>query len=174
MAGYPLGLRNNNPGNIIATGDNWQGEIGTNQGFVVFQDIPYGIRAMIKVLQYKISEGLVTVEDIIYSYAPPSQNDTEAYISRVCQVSGLTRSSIIQATSGSLRPLMKGIMDVELGHPYASYIDDSDIDEGFALLGWDLTPGEAAAGGGVVFLLLLAALYALATMPTIPKKKAAA
>ena len=43
----PLGLRNNNPGNIRDMGICWEGKIGSNKGFVVFNDVAWGIRAMI-------------------------------------------------------------------------------------------------------------------------------
>jgi hypothetical protein len=45
----PIGLRNNNPGNLRPSNAyEWQGQIGVNFNFVVFEDVAWGIRAFIK------------------------------------------------------------------------------------------------------------------------------
>lgn len=168
MAGYPLGLRNNNPGNIRAF-DTWQGQIGTNQGFVVFQDIPFGIRALAIVLVNKIDNGLDTIESIIYSYAPPSENNTEAYISQVVSTTGISRTAILNDDSSTIKKLMKGIIRVEVGPTYAAKIDDNDYNDAFSLLNWEITPVSAGIGAGMAIVLLSLGLYLVATMPK-PKR----
>src|SRR5690606_4163224 len=86
---YPIGFRNNNPGNLKASGDNWVGMIGTNGGFVTFKDMSYGLRAMAIDLSNKINNGFDTIRKIITRWAPPSENDTEAYIRAMVQYTGI-------------------------------------------------------------------------------------
>ena len=73
------GIRNNNPGNI-RKGIKWLGRVepGKDASFVEFQSMPYGIRALYVDLINKHKGGLRTVRDIIYRYAPPSENLTDA------------------------------------------------------------------------------------------------
>ena len=87
MTRLPRGIRNNNPGNIRDTGDAWLGRAGSDGEFVRFEDPIYGIRAMARVLKnYHDRYGLDTVEEIISRWAPPMENDTQAYIDRVSRM----------------------------------------------------------------------------------------
>lgn len=167
MAGYPLGLRNNNPGNL-RTGDNWQGMIGSNAGFVVFQDISWGIRALAMDLAGDISkDGDNTIRKLITAFAPPSENDTMAYINAVSDYTGLSPDHILTADGSTLRRLIRAIMNVELGSNYSALITNADIDEGISKM-----PGGSLVGPvgfGVATLLFMLALGLLATMPKMPK-----
>ncbi|MBI4383718.1 MAG: hypothetical protein HY579_06750 [Nitrospinae bacterium] len=84
--------RNNNPGNVksgvFAQVHGW---IGNNRGFAVFPDYETGRRAMYELLQLPKYQS-VTLAEAIYIYAPPSENDTEAYISRVLRRTGFRRT----------------------------------------------------------------------------------
>lgn len=85
VSDWPLGLRNNNPGNLRpSTSYRWRGEISANSGFVVFDTATNGLRAMAKNLsnQQRL-HGLTTIRSIIRKYAPESENDTENYINFV-------------------------------------------------------------------------------------------
>lgn len=87
MSKSPLGIRNNNPLNIRATGINWQGATGENGGYVVFESSFYGLRAAARVLRtYRNNYGLTSVEQIISRWAPPTENNTQSYINNVAQV----------------------------------------------------------------------------------------
>lgn len=80
----PRGIRNNNPGNIRATGDQWQGMTGQDKdGFVQFAAPVYGVRAMARILTSYARQGQVTVRQIINRWAPPTENDTDAYVAHV-------------------------------------------------------------------------------------------
>lgn len=85
----PLGLRINNPGNIRPSSRyKWKGEVGVYESkkgpFVRFDNYESGIRALARDLMTKQRKhGLRTIRGIISRYAPPSENDTEAYISSV-------------------------------------------------------------------------------------------
>jgi len=161
MAGYPRGLRNNNPGNIKA-GDNWQGMIGVSDGFVQFENIGWGIRALGVDLSTKIRNGYDTIELIIFRYAPPTENETLAYIASVVEFTGLSQTRELTADQNTLKRLIRAIMNVELGSGYSAMITDADINEGLEMMG-GLPVGEIGLGFAVV--LFGFALYLLATMP---------
>lgn len=83
----PPGLRNNNPGNIRPSKPPWNGTVGEKGGFVVFDTMVHGIRALGKQLlayydRYKID----TVREAINRWAPQSENDTDAYVAFVAHV----------------------------------------------------------------------------------------
>lgn len=89
----PRGIRNNNPLNIRRSSSNaWQGQRRevTDAQFCEFETMEWGIRAALLVLRAYKRRGLVSIADIVLSWAPPSDgNNTRAYIGRVCQLTGL-------------------------------------------------------------------------------------
>lgn len=87
----PRGIRNNNPGNIRKTDIKWKGEVsGTDNDFEAFVSMPYGYRALIKLLQnYQKNHRLKTIRQLINRWAPPSENKTAAYISTVSKRTGI-------------------------------------------------------------------------------------
>ena len=75
-------VRNNNPGNIRANSTDWNGAVGSDGSFVIFDSPEKGVRAMAKTLEtYQNKHGLTTPSQIINRYAPASENNTNAYIS---------------------------------------------------------------------------------------------
>jgi len=85
------GIRNNNPGNIRHSSTKWVGEVkGSDPSFKTFSSPVFGIRAMAKLLgNYQRFYGLTTIRKMISRWAPPNENDTQAYIAHVCQGSGI-------------------------------------------------------------------------------------
>lgn len=114
------GLRNNNPGNIRKTGTQWQGMAAdqTDSAFVVFESPEYGIRAMDKILDSYAKRGIVRLGQIIGTWAPPNENDTNSYIDAVSASTGLAPSAIVTAAD---RPaLIAAIIKHENGiNPYS-------------------------------------------------------
>lgn len=92
----PRGIRNNNPGNI-RHGDKWLGlaPTQTDKSFAQFISPEYGIRAMAKILMSYQRRGVVTLGDIISTWAPPVENDTEAYIKHAEKALRMNRSRVI-------------------------------------------------------------------------------
>lgn len=131
---YPIGFRNNNPGNLKASGDNWVGMIGTNGGFVTFKDMSYGLRAMAIDLSNKINNGFDTIRKIITRWAPPSENDTEAYIRAMVQYTGIGENEKLIADFPTLLKLMKGIIRHENGKQFADLLTDADLTEGINMM----------------------------------------
>ena len=79
----PRGLRNNNPLNIIRSATKWQGmsETQTDKHFVQFKTLAYGYRAAFLLIRtYMRKYGLLSIEQIIRRWAPPSENNTAAAI----------------------------------------------------------------------------------------------
>lgn len=83
----PRGLRNNNPLNIRRSGDKWQGlrVLQEDREFFQFSEMKWGWRAAFRLLchTYYGKYKLRTIRDIITRWAPPKENNTEAYIRRV-------------------------------------------------------------------------------------------
>ena len=127
----PRGLRNNNPLNIRHNADVFQGEIkGNDKSFKTFSSMPYGYRAAFVTLATYLSRGWDTIEKIISQWAPPSENNTQAYISTVVKYSGVAADEVLTATSGDKYILIVSAMSfVENG----VNADISQIKAGFNL-----------------------------------------
>ena len=96
MKTLPRGLRNNNPLNIRHSASRWQGARveQTDKSFVQFTSMKMGYRAAWRILEtyYKHFEAQhkpFTPRNIIYRWAPPNENDSEAYLRRVCRLTNL-------------------------------------------------------------------------------------
>jgi hypothetical protein len=138
-ANYPLGIRNNNPGNI-RPGDQWVGMVGTNKNFVVFKDIHHGLRALSIDIANKINSGYNTITKIIERYAPPSENNTPAYIAAASAMSGIGKDAKLTANFDTLRKLMRAIVSHENGKAIADQvISDNDIETGIRLMPVSIT-----------------------------------
>lgn len=129
QSSYPIGLRNNNPGNI-RPGSPWQGMVGTNNNFVVFSNMTYGLRALGIDISNKYFRGLNTITKIISVYAPPSENNTNAYINAVSGSTGIGANQEISLTKDVLKKMIRAIITHENGAQYAALIPDSEIEAG--------------------------------------------
>ncbi len=118
----PRGLRNNNPGNLTGN-DAWQGKTGTDdKGFAQFDTPEAGLRAMaVNLRNQQQAHGLSTVQDIISKYAPPSENNTPAYIAAVSQAIGARPDEKLDLNDPhTLGGLMQAMVKHENGaQPYA-------------------------------------------------------
>ena len=123
------GERNNNPGNIERNTILWQGmaqDQSSDSRFVVFTNEHFGIRALAKVLlSYYRKYHLDTVHKIIDRWAPPSENNTGAYINHVAQGLGVGIDAKINLEDDqTLEVLVRAIIEHENGH---CVYDDSTI-----------------------------------------------
>lgn len=129
----PRGIRNNNPGNIKKNDIEWEGlsAIQTDNTFFQFTDPIYGIRALTKILRtYRNKYDLKNIWAIINRYAPPSENDTEAYKNFVTKKTGLSMLKEIDNSVEGYFPVVKAIILMENGEqPY----DDELILQGMHL-----------------------------------------
>jgi hypothetical protein len=126
------GLRLANPGNI-RHGDAWRGLTADqpDPAFCQFSAPVYGIRAMAKILLSYQRRGIRTIKGIISAWAPPSENDTDAYSRDVAQRAGIFETDQIDVRDPEVcAALVKGIIWHENGsQPYS----DNTINDGVKL-----------------------------------------
>jgi hypothetical protein len=140
-----MALKNNNPGNIRSfikngkystpfIGETLPPDIkpGKTAGFRVFTSLPYGYRALFKVLKSGyLDKGINTINKIFPIYAPASDNNVPtAYINAVVKMTGINKDTILKNYT-DLLPIVKAITKVETG----TAANDAAILEGFNLIG---------------------------------------
>ncbi len=95
----PRGLRNNNPLNIRKSRHTtWlgQSEKQEDRAFVQFCSMAYGYRAAFKVLQnYRVLYDCMTLRQYIQRWAPPIENNTEAYVNSVARTAGVNPDTLL-------------------------------------------------------------------------------
>lgn len=134
----PRGIRNNNPLNI-RKGSNWQGEKKpqTDRDFEQFESMQYGVRAGFIILRRYMSgyngltEKFNTIEKIVRRWAPPSENNTKAYIEKVSQLTGIPSTLKI---SFSQRSYMVAIVDAMIRHECGKPIDRNIIESAYDMV----------------------------------------
>ena len=93
--GHTRGIRNRNPLNIEHHAANkWRGQEGHDGRFVIFSQPLYGYRAATRIIMSYARRGIETVGDIVTTWAPPNENDTDGYIKVVESISGLKRDAV--------------------------------------------------------------------------------
>ena len=138
------GIRNNNPLNIRRSSTHWLGarKEQTDKSFVQFETMAYGYRAAWKILQtyyerFCMQNKDYTVRNIITRWAPPTENDTEAYIMNVLKMSGIGGKEKLLPPSnvlsyGRLSRMVSAMTCIECGIPYRE-VDADAIAQGYKL-----------------------------------------
>lgn len=125
------GIRNNNPGNIEISGQQWQGQVaGNDTRFAAFETPEAGIRALAKnLITYQDKHGLNTVEGIINRWAPPKENQTSAYVQAVAKEVGVKPGDPINVRDPAmLAKLTAAIIRHENGaQPYGAETIDTGV-----------------------------------------------
>lgn len=82
----------NNPLNIrYYLFNRWRGLCGSKRGFCEFTEVQYGVRAAcILIMRSYRKKGAKTIRQVVTRFAPPSENNTENYISFVCRQVGMS------------------------------------------------------------------------------------
>lgn len=107
----PLGLRNNNPGNIRA-----------GNGFATYPTPQAGLTAMGRnLIAYQDKHGINTIGGIVNRWAPPSENDTGGYVADVARQTGFGVNQPLDLHNPQvLAPLISAITKHENGqNPYS-------------------------------------------------------
>lgn len=144
----PRGIRNNNPGNLDK-GNPWQGLVSnpSEPRFATFKDPTWGIRAIaVTLITYhdkrkaKNGSRIDTVREVIERWAPPSENDTKAYVQAVSKTVGVSADMEVDLHDYTiLRPLVEAIIRHENGQGPLSTINSwyspDVIDRGLSLAG---------------------------------------
>lgn len=128
-----IGYRNNNPLNMRHDNDRWQGEVVPSQdgAFKQFETMAWGYRAAFKLLHnYQKNNGCRILSDFINRWAPPSENNTSAYVSTVAKRAGLSDVSEIDTLKGdTMRAVVSAMSYVENG---------VEANEADVAAGWEL------------------------------------
>lgn len=135
LKGVPRGIANNNPGNLRITTIAWQGKIpvaqNTDKAYEQFKNLTYGLRAMATDITNDVAAGADTLRKLITQYAPPSENNTQTYISYVSQETGIKPDEKLQLTADALANIMYAKLKMENGATLLpKYITLADIKEG--------------------------------------------
>lgn len=113
------GIRNNNPGNIRVSQDQWEGMTGDDGSFVIFDSPESGVRALGKNLLSYGRQGYDSIEKIINRWAPPNENDTQAYIDSVVAATGIPATQSLDLSDpDTLSSLAQAISFHETGSRY--------------------------------------------------------
>lgn len=113
------GIRNNNPGNIRVSKDQWEGMTGDDGAFVTFDSPESGVRALGKNLLSYSRQGYDSIEKIINRWAPPNENDTKAYIDSVVAATGIPATQSLDLSNpDTLSSLAQAISFHETGSRY--------------------------------------------------------
>lgn len=127
------GVRNNNPGNIRRSPIRYKGEReqSTDTAFKQFESIEWGYRAMFVLLTtYAVKYGLHTIRQIINRYAPPVENNTEAYIDTVAALAGKTADQPLDCHKrDDMVPVVAAMSRVENGRAAIM----TDVERGWEL-----------------------------------------
>lgn len=116
------GERLHNPFDIEKSNIEWLGMVkpGADAVFCEFIDDLHGLRAGYVDIKVAIHNGKNTIRRFITPYAPPSENNTAAYIKHVCDFTGLNPDA--QLSDDNIKELGKAVLIEEQGH--CNYTDD--------------------------------------------------
>jgi hypothetical protein len=127
------GLINNNPGNIRIDGVKWHGEVipSRDSAFKQFEGMSWGYRAMFVTLNtYQKKYGLRTIRQMVGRWAPPVENDTDAYVAAVARWSTVDADCRVTATNRDVMvPIVAAMSRVENGRAAVM----SDVEAGWEL-----------------------------------------
>lgn len=132
----PRGIRNNNPLNI-RVGNTWKGEvcIKSDPEFEEFESMLMGLRAGFIILRKYMSgyNGLTqrfnTIEKMISRWAPKNENNTQAYIERVCKLTGIpARQQISFSERNKMVAIVDAMVRVECGQAVSKELIESAYD----------------------------------------------
>lgn len=127
------GYRNNNPCNIRCSVEKWQGEIVPSQdkAFKQFETMAFGFRATFKLLHnYNTKFGCKTLEQMINRFAPPIENNVNAYVTHVANASRVDPTSQLNTRN---KDIMTSIVSAMALHENGKAPNQKDV-----LEGWDL------------------------------------
>jgi hypothetical protein len=123
-------MTNNNPLNIRTSNDKFVGEIPSSNDFKAFESNYYGYRAAFKIINTYIKKyGLNTVEEIINRWAPPIENNTEAYINFVCNKTGYDRDTVFVENDPGIIKLVWAMAWIEQGKNQGYYDIEGVFDD---------------------------------------------
>jgi len=122
------GVRNNNPGNIIATPKwaSWRGADDIDGRFIVFKEPIFGIRALAKILyNYNKNYGINTITGIVNRWAPSVENNTSNYIGYMTAKTGYKANQVLDMTNDA--EVMFKLVNAIIGFENSNYVYDAEL-----------------------------------------------
>lgn len=113
----PLSIQNNNPGNLRLAGQ--PGATEGQGGFAAFSSPGQGLRALTRQVVLDTQTRGMNLEDFLNKYAPPSENQTNQYISFVERQTGLDAKS--KVPESKIPQLVRAIVRMEGGQEAVDY-----------------------------------------------------
>lgn len=136
----PRGISNNNPGNILISETDWEGEIplteNSDKKFAQFEAYVYGVRAMIVLLEnYMQKRGLNTVTDIVNKWSPGNLK----YVRYVATRLNVQDNAPLIANKDTIKALVTAIADFEngIGSDDKPAIAEGDFEAAWSLISTD-------------------------------------
>lgn len=146
--------RNNNPGNISAGSfSNNHGAIGSDGRFAIYNDMDSGYQAQSDLLQSSNYSNL-SMNDAVYRYAPPSENDSAGYVRYITQKTGIDPNKKMSDLTNEERDAMVKAMAQHEGleNGTGDVIEGATVDGNQATGGQKTTDdpfaGSGSGGGG--------------------------
>jgi hypothetical protein len=134
--GMPLGIANNNPGNIRwSAANNWDGQIGQDaNGFVIFSDPVFGLRALFKLLEtYKSEIEPIGVFDILSISRRWTTTQQDAWAANVSAAAGFPQTMALDTgNAAQMASLANGIVVAENGGQFSGYYA-GQVDQAYQL-----------------------------------------
>jgi hypothetical protein len=124
------GLRNNNPGNLRKSSVAWAGKISNplDTAFESFDTMANGVRAAIRNAYTHWNRGKNTVATLISIWAPPTENNTIAYVAAVAKEAGISPNAQIKwGNNDTTAKLMYAIFKHENGADTSKYISLAQV-----------------------------------------------
>lgn len=144
----PRGIINNNPLNIRSTATPWAGKVAesSDRDFEQFTSMAYGLRAAMVNLRTIVRrmQGDITVAKVIAVWAPPHENDTDAYARVVASALFVEPDTPLDSVVFNLFPTMmlivRAMVNVECGAGWADKIQAADYREAARMVALALVP----------------------------------
>lgn len=127
------GLDNRNPGNLRLSGIRYKGEVRPSRDpeFRTFESMAFGYRAIFVLLHtYAVRYGCRTLRTMLDRYAPPSENDTRAYLRFVSMRAGIAPDDEVDTLD---RQTMKAIVSAISHMENGIAADSFAVDDGWTL-----------------------------------------
>ncbi|WAX22796.1 hypothetical protein MAJJADAN_00034 [Pseudomonas phage Amjad_SA] len=133
QTGASRAQRNFNPGNLEFRGQAGAVPEAGDGRFAKFGSASEGVAALVRQLKLYDKRGLDTLDEIINTYAPSSENNTQAYIAQLSKALGVTGSQELDLNNPEvLSRLVKGISRHESGN---DWLTSADVMTGLEMAG---------------------------------------
>lgn len=126
----PPGIRNNNPGCLRITDNQWQGKVRNplDTKFESFDTMSNGVRAALRNAYTQWNRGKDTIEAFISTWAPARENNTVAYVAAVAKKAGIPATKEFKfGANATTAKIMYAIFEHECGAKISQYVKIEDI-----------------------------------------------